>query len=459
MNTGVRILLVSLSACLGILVYPPIGIWCLAAVAWVPLVWALKDAKSSHAMYLGLLHGMIFYGVTLSWIINIFSDAKGAVIPLIMILSLFTALFCRGYSMACQKYGGGWVLAIFAGCWWLSMELIRAEIFYLKFPWMTPGVGLGPMWLSPLVGVYGIGFMIILSSVLICQKSKLRVLGAVMMVILLVSVLFQKKRSDVVDGGVQVMAVQSESSFFPTYVDITESDLTDVDLIVWPEYAIIEDIRKNEKNLKKLKSLATKRDALIVTGTRTDVKDGTWYNTALTVSKEGVLGEHYKNHTVHFFDDGTAGEKAESITTPLGEIGTPICFDCDYEDVIRRMVADGAELIMAPTMDAKHWSAKQKIQHSELFRHRAAENGRWVIVAATSGLTQFIDPYGNSVESLAIDEDGLLISGVNMISEKTIYTTFGWRLPWLIMILSGLWMALIIISNLKKSSVKKSSCD
>ena len=70
------------------------------------------------------------------------------------------------------------------------------------------------------------------------------------------------------------------------------------------------------------------------------------------------------------------------------------------------MVADGAEFLVAPTMDAIHWGEKQHLQHAELFRHRAAENRRWMMVAATSGLTQVIDPNGLRVDSLPLMEEG-----------------------------------------------------
>lgn len=455
MNIGFRLLLVLLSSGLGILIYPPVSIWWLAVVAWVPLMWALKGAKPSSAMYMGLLHGVIFYGVTLSWIMNIFSEAKTTIIPLVMVLALFTALFSRGYAMAYQKYGASWVLSIFASCWWVAMELVRSEIFHLKFPWMTLGAGLGPMWLSPLVGVYGISGVIIFATALLAQKRRCHlVAGVVIMLTLVISVLYRSSMSDDPSGGIRVMAVQSEALYLDTYKELTQANMSEVDLIVWPEYALTEDIRKDEEGWRALRSLAADRDALIVTGTRTDLEEGGWYNTALTLSRYGEVGAHYKNHTVHFFDDGIAGRKAEAVTTSLGKIGTPICFDCDYQDVVRRMVADGAELITSPTMDAEHWSEKQKLQHSELFRHRAAENRRWVVVAATSGLTQFIDPYGNRVKSLPLNEDGTLVSEVNLISKKTIYTRLGWMFPWLLLVVGFCWLILIILMGRKKESVK-----
>ena len=50
---------------------------------------------------------------------------------------------------------------------------------------------------------------------------------------------------------------------------------------------------------------------------------GEWYNTALIVGGNGVLGEYYKNRPVHFFKDGMPGKSFDPIDTPLGKIGTP----------------------------------------------------------------------------------------------------------------------------------------
>lgn len=334
------------------------------------------------------------------------------------------------------------------------MEFIRAELFYLKFPWMTPGSGLGPLFLSSWIGVYGVGLVIIFSSACILQRGRQRTVGVLLMLMLLVSVLWQKGRSFDSASKVTVMAVQSAGLSFPYYAELTKSNHEPVDIIVWPEYALPDDIRRNQKDWGLLRELSTTKQAVIIAGTRKDEDSGAWYNTALTINGDEVLGEHYKNHTVHFFDDGTAGEKAEAVQAPFGKIGTPICFDCDYEDVIRRMVADGAEVILAPTMDAEHWSEKQQLQHAELFRQRAVENRRWVIVSATNGLTQFIDPYGNRMGALPLNEEAVLVGEAGLVKSKTIYTRAGWLLPWVAMVVAFVWMVFIIITNLMKKSQK-----
>ncbi|NWK56139.1 hypothetical protein HW115_11000 [Verrucomicrobiaceae bacterium N1E253] len=447
MGMFLRVLLVLLSAGLGIVVFPSVGWFGLAVVAWVPLILALQGVKTSHGFYLGLLHGALFYGVTLSWLVNIFKEMPYFVVPLVLILALFTGFFARGYALAHAHYGGGkseWVVAFFAAVWWGAVEFFRCEIFVLKFPWMSPGVGLRPMWLSPWLGVYGIGFVLILGSALVCCRGRSpRLVGAVVLGVMLLSALFPKK-TPAIDDPIKVMAVQSELTDGYQYVEMTQRAEQNVDLIVWPEYGIPTDIRKNQKQWLDLILLAKEKEAVMVVGTETVVADG-WFNTALTLDADGELGDHYKNHTVHFFDDGTAGTEAKAINTPLGKVGTPICFDCDYEDVVRRMVADGAEFLAIPSMDAEHWTAREHHQHAELFRHRAAENARWMVVCATSGTTQILDPYGNRVVDIPLMKDGILYGEIGRRNERTFYTRFGWVFPWFLMGTGSIWVVALFV--------------
>ena len=48
------------------LVFPPVGWHLIAIIAWLPLILAVGGAKPSHALYLGLLHGVLFYGAAAS---------------------------------------------------------------------------------------------------------------------------------------------------------------------------------------------------------------------------------------------------------------------------------------------------------------------------------------------------------------------------------------------------------
>lgn len=450
MNFGVRLLFVILSAGLGILVFPPVGWAAFAVVAWLPLLFALRECKTSHAFYLGLLHGILFFAVTMAWLVNVFKQTPHLVIPLVLIMALFTAFFARGYVVAQQRYGPGWITALFASCWWLAMEFYRSEIFYLKFPWMTPGVGLGPTCISPLLGVYGVSFLLVLAAALVCQRTRHCITGAVLLLFLSGSMIVQKNKPLPEHTGVNVLAVQSEVADIDNYIKLTRSGLAVVkpDIILWPEYALPFDVRRNVRQSQQLLDLAQETDSILVVGTQTSMEENGWRNTALSISKNGYIGEHYKNHTVHFFDDGTAGTEAKAVDTGEWKIGTPICFDCDYQDVIRRMTADGAQFFTIPSMDAIHWGEQEHYQHAELFRHRAAENGRWIVVAATSGVTQIIDSNGNRVKSIPIIEEGILAAEIGHNDRLTVYTRIGWVFPWVVMVIGAFWMIVIFIQEL-----------
>lgn len=449
MGMLVRVGLVVLSAGLGIAVFAPVGWHWLAVVAWLPLLIAVHGVKASHALYLGIVHGALFYGVTMSWLVHIFTEDKTRMfpIPLVLILALFTGLFARGYTLAVQNYQDKqkpWMAAVFAAVWWLAVEFFRCEVFVLKFPWMSPGVGLGPMWLSPWLGVYGISFVLILGAALAVYPGRSRIVGAVILTLMLASALLPRSTPEL-QNPIRVMALQSEVCDADNYEAMTDQANQDVDLIVWPEYGIPMDIRAYERGWLDLILLAKRQNAVMVVGTQTKVDDNAWYNTALTFDGEGELGDHYKNHTVHFFDDGTAGTEARAIETKLGKVGTPICFDCDYEDTVRRMVADGAEFLAVPSMDAQHWSAREHDQHAELFRHRAAENGRWMVVSSTSGLTQILDPCGKRVGEIPLMEEGYLLGEIEALQGLTFYTRMGWVFPWAMMILGACWVVVMFI--------------
>ncbi|MGB0993390.1 MAG: apolipoprotein N-acyltransferase [Akkermansiaceae bacterium] len=449
MNIKLRIFLTLTSAGLAVLVFPPIAWAPLAVIAWIPLLLALRGTKASHALYLGILHGAIFYGVTMSWLWDVFAEARWLFAPLIMIMALFTGMFARGFSVACSRYGMGWVTPVFASIWWLGVEFFRCDIFYLKFPWMTPGMGLGPTWLSPIIGVHGASLLVIFGAALMCSRRRQSVVGSVILSLMLVSAWWQGKREVSAADTVRVAAVQSESIDIDQYEKLTRATAVDKpDIIIWPEHSLPIDLRRNKYQWPQMLKLAKETESILVVGTRTDHESGGWYNTALTFNGEGVLGEHFKNHPVHFFDDGVAGTEAKAVATPVGKTGTPICFDSDYQDVIRRMVSDGAEFLTIPSMDAIHWGEKEHYQHAELFRHRAAENGRWIMVAASSGMTQVLDPNGNRVAELPIIDQGVLTYELGKSNDVTIYNRAGWLLPWAAMGIAILWVIWIGVQML-----------
>lgn len=110
--------------------------------------------------------------------------------------------------------------------------------------------------------------------------------------------------------------------------------------------------------------------------------DGAVYNTSYVFDREGrQLAKHRK---VHLFDIDvkggqcfkesdtlTAGTWSTVFDTEFGRMGTCICYDFRFPELARRMVLDGANVILVPaafnmTTGPAHWEV--------LFRSRAVDN-------------------------------------------------------------------------------------
>jgi predicted amidohydrolase len=156
-------------------------------------------------------------------------------------------------------------------------------------------------------------------------------------------------------------------------------------------------------------------------------------NTSVFFSPEGeILGVYRK---IHLFDVDVpnavnlsesvtckAGEGTAVVATPLGRFGLSICYDMRFPELYRRLVDEGAEILMIPSAftlatGKDHWET--------LIRARAIETQCWVIAPAQhgwhdeSGKTQtwghamIVDPWGLPVATAA-DGPGLALAEIDL---------------------------------------------
>lgn len=438
-----RCALAALSGLVYALAFPPLGWRILILPGLLGLLLALQGQHGTRARTIGFIHGFSAYAFSLSWLFRLFG---GISIPLWCVLAAFTALFAEMQSRAARRGMTGWKWIAFTTLNWCGWEFIRAELFPLKFPWMTPGLAIGPNALLPWIGVYGVSAVVI-AAVAMGFLGKWKPALVVTAFVLLGKLLFPSLPSP--QGGnpraVKVGGLQLEGVSLTEFLKGTRQLPADVRHVVWPEYAVPYDLRKNQRDWRLVQDLCRERNITLTLGTQNRTSDTEWRNVALTLDPAGFLGEHNKVHTVHLFNDGIAGTTALPIETAHGKVGTPVCFDCDYEGVCRRMTSAGAEMFIVPMMDAESWSARQHDQHAELFRIRACENGRWMFVCGTSGVSQVIDPHGHVHARLDAMQQGPLIGNIRRESGLTIYTRAGWLVPWITLSLAILaWVTLII---------------
>ena len=89
-------------------------------------------------------------------------------------------------------------------------------------------------------------------------------------------------------------------------------------------------------------------------------------------------------------------------------IGVAICFEVVFPDLAAAEVRAGSEIMTTLTNDGWYGLSWAPKQHFAQGRLRAAETQRWFVRAALTGISGFIDPFGQVEASLGVGETGLL---------------------------------------------------
>jgi apolipoprotein N-acyltransferase len=141
-------------------------------------------------------------------------------------------------------------------------------------------------------------------------------------------------------------------------------------IVVWPEIAIEGDPQVT--NTAEFRQLAAETNAYLNLGYFVEVTDRLWRNETTVLSPDGqFLGIYGKDHPVTFAGETSATRGTYPVyETPLGRIGTIICYDLDFTTTARKITRNGAQLILVPSHD---WPAIATKHYTHLV-FRAIEN-------------------------------------------------------------------------------------
>ena len=149
--------------------------------------------------------------------------------------------------------------------------------------------------------------------------------------------------------------------------------------------------------------LAKKYDCYIVVGLpEVDAKTDIYYNSAVLIGPEGVIGVHRKSHNYvcegKWAKDGNTDH--EVFKTPIGDIGMLVCMDINILETARVEGVKGADVIVC----ISNW-VEDKTPAMTWFT-RAYENGCYVLVSDRCGLERGTEFNGGSC---LINPDGKLV--------------------------------------------------
>jgi apolipoprotein N-acyltransferase len=142
---------------------------------------------------------------------------------------------------------------------------------------------------------------------------------------------------------------------------------------------------------EKVKAWCRSHGRYLIVGGQEPLEGNNYYNTAFVISPSGrVVFQQAKSVPIQFFKDGLPAPKQEVWNSPWGKIGICICYDLSYRRVADRLVKQGAQLLIVPTMDVEDWGWHEHELHARVAPVRAAEYGIPIFRLASSGVSQAV---------------------------------------------------------------------
>jgi len=140
--------------------------------------------------------------------------------------------------------------------------------------------------------------------------------------------------------------------------------------------------------LHDLIKISAQTSAVIVIGSGR-FAGGTFFNSGLVVTADGVIGSADKCFLWHFDERWFArGNSLEPVDTPLGRLGVFVCADGRIPTIASTLVDRGAELLVMPTAwvtSGRDPAALENIQADLMIAVRARENGVPIVAANKCG--------------------------------------------------------------------------
>lgn len=432
--------------------FPPHPLPFLLPLALTGLFLLLRNRTPREAAYIGLAFETMLAAIALRWFWGMFGPAA---ISLWALIGAFTAVVCALLAWLSRRLPQI-PFALLAAITWVGIEYFRSEPMALNFAWLGIGYSLVdyplPCRIASVVGSYGLSFVVVGWCALAATAPHRRLVALTLAPLFLLFAPFPAL-SDAPDPAHSFRArlVQADSEDDQSLFQLSRpAAMPGPQLIVWPEYSFYSDPRPNAALWKphndphaalwrKIRAVAQDNRSYFLFGAKDQfdlTNDARFRNTAFLLDPQGVLiGQHVKNHTVHFIKDGVPGTDAHVFPTPFGVLGVGICFDMDYPDVARRLANNGAESIIAPSDNPLNWGPVQHAQHKQLFQMRAAECGRWIATTDVAGNTFVVAPNGRITQSVSTTDPVALDAVVGQLSTRNLFLRGGWRFGQLTLLL------------------------
>jgi apolipoprotein N-acyltransferase len=354
---------------------------------------------------------------------------------------------------------------------WLACEFARAH-GGLGCPWALTAysqMGWRPLiQIADLAGPYGIGMLV--AGVNACAAAWLMPalrgrrprLAAATIAAALVGVCLYGQwrlgqtfgdgaavRVAVVQGGDPPAQPSTRAARLARYVALTTGGAdAAVGLIVWPEYALETYLQEASPTRDAVLRLADEARADLILGGPHYVPSpsGTRYHNSAYLVRDGRVAARYDKHRlVPFAEDDRLGRLLGDTTTGYSpgtgafvlpatalRVGTLLCVEAMFPDLVRQAVGQGAEVLVNLSNDAWFGDPEPARHQLEIATLRAVENRRYLVRAAATGFSAVIDPYGRTLAQSEFNASQVLDATVHASHARTPYQRWGDAFAWVV---------------------------
>jgi len=382
-------------------------------VVLAPLFYMTFNFKFPKNIILLFITSFLAYIISFMWVLeyNLYTFLlAGVVFILPFILTPLLFLFYERILKRKSKIGFILIISLF----WVVLS--KYFIFFwmnfaIFFPLSTPLI-----WL---IKNEGITFLIVLFNGLLVLPKKRKIKGilAFLLVVIIFCSLFSLVYPSKLDKNLNVAIIQGNTNYswyyrmnhsdeiFEMYKNLTLNLEEEIDLVIWPEYAILKDPVNDEEYLNNLIELSEEINASLILGA--------------PVSENGPVSNTNPRYDAAFFIEPNNSwdlryaeavpikngklitvENSKTFSKEKMSIGIILCWEETQLGVVRKIINQEVDIMVSLSNNQKFDNTRAIYIISLFSRLYAAENGIYWIRSTSTGITQIINPMGKVIKSL-----------------------------------------------------------
>jgi len=458
----------------------------LAWIAFSPLFFSIENQNPKKAFLSGWLTGLLYFAGTLYWIVP--TLGKGGlswIVSLFVFLLLISYLACYlGLFAALLKYvplgeqnSGLFIAPVF----WVVLEWAKGH-FLTGFPWASLAYSqtgfLSMIQIADFGSIYVVGFVMMFCNRalylsfrgLFCSGLggfdwKPLVLAGLVFFMSFFYGSFRlsepiKTKEEMTLAVIQGNIAQDKKwdrNFKKETLEIYQRLSEEVfqgggekpNLILWPEAVLPFIFGTEAVHETALRDFSRDMDVHLLLGAPSmamgERETVSLRNSAYLISPHSQhMVQYDKMHLVPFGEyvpfpdlfffikkwvqgvaDFSPGVEAVVFEVDQARIGTAICFELIFPELVRRFVQNGATLMTTITNDAWFGDTSAPDQHFSMMIFRAIEHRISFARAANTGISGFVDTRGRVIFETPLFNEASATATLALRAETTLYTRFG----------------------------------